>query len=201
MMNDIYQSKYLQKKNNKQNGAVKKFLKEGILKTGLTAFIFLVLAILCKGSGEMKERIVGEIYEKNLSFGVIKDFYNRYLGGVLPFDKIVKETEPVFKNELVYQDKSKYLDGVKLMVGKEYLVPVLTTGIVVYIGDKEGYGKTVIIQSMEGLDTWYGNMDTTSVKLYDYIEKGDLLGKVRDDYLYVVYSKNNEMLNYEDYLK
>ena len=54
---------------------------------------------------------------------------------------------------------------------------------------------------MDGIDIWYGNMTSTSVKLYDYIEAGDLLGETSNNYLYLVYSKNGEYLNYEEYLK
>ena len=119
----------------------------------------------------------------------------------MPFDNIVQDTTPVFNEELGYKEKSKYLDGVKLTVDYEYLVPVLDTGIVVYIGEKERYGNVVIIQNMQGIDTWYGNIESSSVALYDYIEKGELLGKVKDNTLYLVYSENNEILNYEDYIE
>ncbi len=198
-MNDIYKSKHLKKK--ESPNYIKKFIKQGIIKVLVTIIIFLIGAIACKSSTSLKDKIINEVYGKNISFSKIKNFYNKYLGGVLPFDNIVKDTEPVFKDELTYTEKSKYLDGVKLTVTREYLVPVLETGIVVYIGEKEGYGNVIIIQSMEGIDTWYGNIDTSSVKLYDYIEKGDMLGKVKDNNLYLVYSKNNEILNYEEYLK
>ena len=46
---------------------------------------------------------------------------------------------------------------------------------------------------------WYGNISNTSVKLYDYVKKGDILGEV-NDYLYLVYKKNGNILNYEDYI-
>ena len=48
---------------------------------------------------------------------------------------------------------------------------------------------------------WYGNIKTVNVKLYDYVEKGSMIGEVSDDTLYLVYAKDNKFLNYEDYLK
>ena len=53
---------------------------------------------------------------------------------------------------------------------------------------------------MDGIDIWYGNINQSSVKLYDYVEKGNLLGETIDDKLYLVYQKNNKFLNYSDYL-
>ena len=39
------------------------------------------------------------------------------------------------------------------------------------MGEKEGYGNTLIIQGADGVDIWYGNVNSTSLKLYDYIER------------------------------
>lgn len=201
-MNDIYTSKYLNKKNkDNSNNNIRSFIKKGLIKCLICAVLFLGGAIYCKYNGSFKDWILDNVYTKNLSFASINNFYNKYLGGIMPFDNIVQDTTPVFNEELDYKEKSKYLDGVKLTVDYEYLVPVLDTGIVVYIGEKEGYGNVIIIQNMQGIDTWYGNIESSSVALYDYIEKGDLLGKVKDNTLYLVYSENNEILNYEDYIE
>ena len=37
-------------------------------------------------------------------------------------------------------------------------------------------GNTVIIQGVDGVDIWYGNLTNVSVKLYDYVEKDKLIG-------------------------
>lgn len=202
-MGDIYTSKYLNKKNkdNSKSNNIRSFIKRGLIKFLISAILFLGGVIYCKYNSSFKDWILDNVYTKNLSFASINSFYNKYLGGIMPFDNIVQDTTPVFNEELVYKEKSKYLDGVKLTVDYEYLVPVLDTGIVVYIGEKEGYGNVIIIQNMQGIDTWYGNIESSSVALYDYIEKSDLLGKVKDNTLYLVYSENNEILNYEDYIE
>lgn len=71
--------------------------------------------------------------------------------------------------------------------------------MVVFIGDKEYYGNTIIIESLDGIYYWYGNISNTSVKLYDYIEKGSFIGEASND-LYLVFSKDNKYLNYEEYI-
>ena len=72
--------------------------------------------------------------------------------------------------------------------------------MVVFIGNKEGYGNTVIIEDLDGVYNWYGNIDNTSLKLYDYVDKGTLVGEVNNT-LYLVFSKGDKYLNYEEYLK
>ena len=73
--------------------------------------------------------------------------------------------------------------------------------MVIYIGEKEYYGKVVIIEGLNGIDIWYGNMETTSVKLYDYVETGTYLGTTKDNSLYLAYQKDGQFQNYQDYLK
>ncbi len=114
------------------------------------------------------------------------------------FYEIVKnEEKSVFSENLSYKKKEKYEEGVKLTVTKEYLVPVMDSGMVVFIGDKEKYGKTVIVQQVNGIDVWYSSLENVSVKLYDYVEKGDLLGDVKDTSLILVFKKDGKVLDYE----
>ena len=73
-----------------------------------------------------------------------------HFGDILPFQNIVKDnTKLVFNENLVYEDASVYKDGVKLKVDSNYLVPIIESGIVVFIGEKDDYGKTVIIEQVE----------------------------------------------------
>lgn len=120
-------------------------------------------------------------------------------GSSIPFSDYFTETQPVFNENLKYSDASVYFDGVKLTVDHNYLVPSLKNGIVIFVGDKDDYGKTVIIEQENGVDVWYSNLDEVNVKLYDYIDKGSLIGQA-NDYLYLVFIKGEEILNYQDYI-
>ena len=80
------------------------------------------------------------------------------------------------------------------------MVPVIESGIVVFIGDKDDYGKTVIIEQVDGVDTWYGNVDNINVSLYDYVSKGEFLAEANNSF-YMVFQKDGKYLNYKDYIK
>lgn len=197
-------SKYVDKINNKNSSnkePQKKYgIKSFINKILILVVLFLINLIAMKSNTTYKEFINEKIYNNNFSFTKIKEFYNKYLGGVEALDGIVNNTSPVFNESLVYNNKSIYYDGVKLEVSQSYLVPALEDGLVVFIGEKENYGNVIIIQGINGVDIWYGNMANTSIKLYDYVEKGTLLGEVKENNLYLVYSKDDKFLNYEEYL-
>ena len=127
----------------------------------------------------------------------INTWYENIFGTSIPFKDLLS-AEPVFSEELVYSEKKEYLDGLELIVTDEYLVPALDNGLVLFIGEKEGYGNVVIIENGDGIDIWYGNINS-NVKLYDYVSKGELIGSANGDKLYVVYEKNGTILNYEDH--
>lgn len=194
-------SKYLNKINRKTDEVKEKNkLKSFISKILILVVLFLINLIVMKSNNDYKDFVYEKVFNNNFSFAKVKEFYNKYLGGVEALDGIVNNTTPVFNETLVYNNKSKYYDGVKLEVSTSYLVPVIEEGLVVFVGEKENYGDVIIVQGIDGVEIWYGNMANTSVKLYDYIEKGTLLGEVTDNILYLVYSKDGNILNYQEYL-
>ena len=72
--------------------------------------------------------------------------------------------------------------------------------MVVFIGDKENYPNTIIVEQVNGIEVWYSNIENVNVDMYDYIEKGKIIGSTIDDNLYLVYKKDGEILNYNDYI-
>ena len=151
-----------------------------------------------KANSKFKTTFYKKVYDTNISFNYFNDIYNKYIGN-FDFLSNINSTELVFNEKLIYKTKEKYEDGVKLEVDNS-LVPINESGIVVYIGDKEKYGNTVIIQRIDGVDEWYGNINNVNVKLYDYVEKGTIIGQV-NKYLYLLYKKDGNILNYEEYIK
>lgn len=174
-----------------------KHIKIYISKTLITIIITLILLIIMKSSKTFKTNFYKYVYDTNFSFTKISNLYNKYFGNILEMPTIKDQT--VFNEKLNYKSKEKYLDGVKLYIDKNYLVNSLESGIVVFIGNKENYGNVVIIEQINGIDVWYGNINNVSVKMYDYINKGTYIGEA-NDYFYLVYKKNGKYLNYEDYI-
>lgn len=148
-----------------------------------------------------KNYIQKKLYQEHFDFSIIKGFYNKYLGGVFPIENVSDNVvTPVFNDGLVYLSNETYEDGVMLKVDYNYLVPAINRGIVVYIGEKEKYGNVVIVEGDNGVDIWYGNLCNVMVKLYDVVNDGSYLGESCDNKIYIVYTKKNEFLNYEEYL-
>ncbi len=177
------------------------YLRSLILRSMLVIVLFLIMAIISKSNITYKDLIISNIYEKNLSFTKIKNLYDKYLGGVIPLEKTIEKEMTVFSEKLSYSDSSKYYDGVKLTVNNNYLVPIQSEGMVIFIGEKENYGNVVIVEGLDGVNIWYGNMEKLTVKLYDYVEKGTYLGTTKNNNLYLIYQKDGKFLDYQKYIE
>lgn len=185
--------KYLKKKKNKyQVSSSYKFL----IKFMITIVITITCLIILKIKPDLKTTFYKYVFDDKISFVQIKNTYEKYLKDVIPFKNIIKE-QPVFNEKISYDSISKYKDGSSLYVGSSYLVPILNDGMVIYTGEKEDYGLTVIIEQIDGIEVWYSNLKNYNVKLYDYVEKGNLLGEV-DDNLYIIIKKDGKYLDYEE---
>lgn len=174
-------------------------IKKYVFKFLGLILLTLIVLISLKSNQQFRNLVYKYVYTNNISFASINNWYNSKFGSPLPFSDFFEESIPVFNEKLKYQEINKYKDGVALTVDYEYLIPSLDNGIVIFVGEKEGYGNTVIVQQENGVDVWYSNISEVNVNLYDYIQKGSLIGNVNEK-LYLVFIKNGEVVNYEEYI-
>lgn len=189
-------NKYLTKNKEKSNN---KYLINILNRILISGILLLVSLCFIKINPSFKNWVDKNIYNTNFSFAKINKTYEKYFGTIFP-NISSGEVASVFNEELVYEKKEDYRDGVKLTVKNNYLVPILESGIVVFIGTKDNYGETIIIQQVNGVDLWYVGVKNSNVKIYDYVEKGSLLGETISNEIYLYYQKSGEFLNYKDYL-
>ncbi|MCI6107692.1 MAG: M23 family metallopeptidase [Candidatus Faecimonas sp.] len=184
----------------KKKLVLKKSVRNFITRVLIVVIIFLVGMILVKSNSKAKNSILKQVYDTNFKFTKVKEIYQKYFGNILSIDKLALEDKQVFQEELTYQKSKSYLDGVKLQVNDNYMVPALESGIVIFMGEKEGYGNTIVIEQIDGIDVYYSNISSDGIKLYDYVEKGKLLGEAEDNQLYLVFQKDGSFLDYKKYI-
>ena len=169
------------------------------LLTRILLSIILVISICIYLKFDEKNILLVEkyLFEESLQFTKINNRYQSHMGEIIP--AVTDNTSLVFSSsELKMHEYEKYNDGVKINLNNNTPISSLNGGIVVYIGEKDNYGNTLIIQGNDGIDYWYGGITNISVNLYDYIEKDTLIGETTNDYLYLVLQKNGEYINYEE---
>lgn len=191
---------YRNKKTVKKKLVLKKGIRSFINRLLIVTIIFLSCLILIKSNNSFKNILIKYVYEDSFKFTKLKAIYEKYFGKILSIDKVAPKEEAVFNEKLEYSKANVYNDGAVLTVSDNYMIPTLESGIVVFIGEKEGYGSTVIIEQVDGIDVWYSNIKANNIKMYDYIEKGSLIGEVKGKKLYMVFQKDGAFLDYKKYI-
>lgn len=171
-----------------------------IIKLSIMLVLFLSFTVMVKTNTNLKNKIYKYVYNTNISFATIKKFYNDHLGNVIPFQNVFSEKK-VFSEKLEYISLSTYNKGVKLKLNENYAIPILKGGIVIFVGEKENMGNTVIIQQSNGIDAWYGNLSNVNLKLYDYVEDNMIIGEAKNNELYLLFQKDGVDVNYKEVLK
>jgi stage IV sporulation protein FA len=157
-----------------------------------TILVFLIAIIFRNNDARLESvrQFVSINMEKEFQFTTVANWYENQFGkplALLPFTNSETDTETEESQPYALPASGKILekfgeDGQKVTIetAKGASVTALSGGMIEFAGVKEGFGKTVIVQHADKSETWYGNLDDISVNLYEYIEKGNEIGKAMD---------------------
>lgn len=197
-MDDYLIKEYLDNSKDKGSNKVKLLSKRIVSKLLLSIIFLLASIILINRSDKVKAFYQENIYTNSWSFTKFNSLYNKYFGSLVK-DYQVPDTSSVFNETLSYSHIEDYLNGSILSVSNNYMVPVIESGIIVYLGDKDALKNTCIVQGVDGVDIWYSNIDISKLTLMDYVNKGEFLSTTLSDKLYLTLERGNEYIKYEDY--
>lgn len=166
----------------------------------LAIILFLVSSIFINYSDKNLLFYKKYLYNKSFNFAYINKIYDKYLGGILPLKNINTNEQVVMSESIDYSNNEPYENGVRVSNLDGKVIKSLESGIIVFIGEKEKLGNTIIIQGSDGVDYWYGNIENSDLSIYDYIDKNVNIGNAKDGVLYLQFAKNGEYLNYEEFI-
>ena len=176
-----------------------KYAKNLISRVLITVIFVLGSIIFTNISEDNKALYQKYVLEDSLEFTKINELYQSVFGDVDIAKKDNNTDSEVVFGDVSYTNIEPFKNGVKLTVGMNETISVITSGIVVFIGEKEDLGNTVIIQGNDGVDIWYSNITDTDISVYDYIEAGSILGSSNSEDIYLTINKDGEFINYEEY--
>jgi stage IV sporulation protein FA len=172
------------------------FKKEVFLfKILASACLVLIVAILFRSPSEKAETFqtyVKHTMEQEFQFAAVSDWYQEQFGkplALLPAKDTGEENkqEITEENEYALPASGRILEDfgdngqrITIETGKGAGVEAMNEGLVHFVGMKDGFGKTVIVQHADKSETWYGNLDGIDVNLYEYISKGTKVGTAMD---------------------
>lgn len=191
----------MNKKETEKKSFTSKFIYSILVKTLIVVVLFLASLIYIKQSNKNKNNFKNVVYNNSLSFAKIYNVYKKYLGDVIPFKNIFKDnTKLVSSEKLTYKSITKKDNGYLLSISNNYTISSITSGIVIENKKDSNYINMITVQDKNGLNITYGILTDINVKLYDYTEKGEIIG-VASDKLYLSFKKDNKYLSYEEVLK
>ncbi|WP_445490138.1 peptidoglycan DD-metalloendopeptidase family protein [Niallia sp. 03133] len=188
-----------------------------LLKILGAAILFLTVAIITKQHSETfapAEKVIRESMNQEFNFAGVSKWYEQQFGkplAFLPTDK-TDQTNTNEDNQLqhyalsasgkILEDFNDNGQRVAIETGSDTTVQAMNEGTVVFAGEKEGFGNTVIIQHSDKSESWYGNLKEMDVKVYSVLKKGDKVG-VASSYehndslglFYFAIKKDNEFIN------
>ena len=177
-----------------------KYLKNLITRILLSLILVISICIFIKLDSNNKVLIEEYIFKDSLEFTKINNWYQDNIGKIVP--ELNENSALVFSSDGLKKNAyTSYKDGVKIEVDKNSPISLINGGIVVFIGNKDGYDNVLILQGNDGIDYWYGGITNVNVNLYDYLEKDTLIGESQENYIYLIMEKDGKYLNYEEYIK
>lgn len=165
---------------------------QNLLKRTITVTILFFFFCILIDSNLVSKNI---IYDSIIDFSYFRSKTNILLGNILNKKDIFVSSEKIY-----YKNIEKYNNSYRLEVDNSYILKSIDNGVVVFIGNKENLGMTVIINCDDGTNIWYSNIENISVNLYDYINKDTIIGSSKDTSIYLTFIKDNEYQSYEKYL-
>lgn len=198
---DMYNKKLKKEKKDDDNkSTLSKFLFTILIKSLIVVLLFLLSMIFIRQNDKNKKIFKEKVYNNSLSFAKIYNLYSKYLGDALPFkDTIKDDTKKVSNEKITYSSIKKEGDDYLLVVPSNYTLQAIKSGIVIEVKKDDKYKNIVKIQDKSGVNITYKNLNEVEVKLYDYVEKGEILGSISDK-LYINFEKDGKYLSYEKYL-
>lgn len=198
---DMYNKRLKKEKKDDDNkSTLSKFLFTILIKSLIVVLLFLSSMIFIRQNDKNKKIFKEKVYNNSLSFAKIYNLYSKYLGDALPFkDTIKDDTKKVSNEKITYSSIKKEGDDYLLAIPSNYILQSIKSGIVIEVKKDDKYKNIVKIQDKSGVNITYKNLSEVEVKLYDYVEKGEILGSTSDK-LYINFEKDDKYLSYEKYL-
>ena len=194
-MDDITKSKRTLLNDKREN---KKNINLFITKVLLSIIFVLTILIASNYNNKFLLLMKNRVINSNWKFSYFNNEVSKLFGkSVLTAPQ---KTQTVFYEEERKPTIESINDKTKIIYDSNTSINAIQSGIVVFAGEKDDLGYTVIIQGIDECDIWYSNLTNNNINLYDYVEKGQIIGEV-NDYLIIDIIKNKKHLIYEEYIK
>lgn len=120
-------------------------------------------------------------YEKKLGqpVGFLPGLFGGNKGNQTASGSSSKNKNGAFAEPVTGQVQDRFnsqTNGITVATSPNSAVEAVKDGLVVFVGQKNKIGKTVIIQHQNSDESWYGELNQVDVKVYDFVKQGQKIG-------------------------
>jgi stage IV sporulation protein FA len=168
-----------------------------LIKTTLALFILSGVFLIKQSSLPYTEPVkdfINQAMTREYNFTGTMAAIEQYVGKtpeILPTLSVQKPAQPALNQNVGHSALEKPVNGTVVspfvMDGKSIQIEAkpgsnvqsIDQGWVIFIGQKEGLGQTVVIQHGNHMQSWYANVDHIKVGEQDWVQPGQLIGQVK----------------------
>lgn len=172
-----------------------RFMLKALISLFLLSFTFLLYKTDIPYTAAAKD-FVGQVMTREYNFQGMMAIVEKYAGGPLAlipsFEQQAKGQPQAVWNQVSPKELFTpvtgtisapfFLDGrgiqIEAPAGSE--VKAVDQGWVVFVGEKEGIGQTVVVQHENQMQAWYGSLDQIEVIEQDWVQPGQVIGKSKE---------------------
>lgn len=134
------------------------------------------------------QRFISHALEHNMNVQGVMSWYEGQTGNKLEFlPSFLKQNQSpnqVEKSEYIVPVTGATLmssynptqQAIALGTNENQEIEVIQEGWVTFVGERDGFGTTVIINHGQGLESWYGRITNPVVQVNDWVEQGNVIG-------------------------
>jgi len=185
-----------------------------LFKTVCALLLFTIVFLVMNANHpqlDQAQTFIRQVMTQDANWDEVREVYQSLVGnqaGFLP-RFLVREGESGEENHYVVpvsgakviSDFNENRRGIVLETGSTLPVEVVKEGWITFVGEREGLGRTVIINHGQGEESWYGRLQEINVQLYDWVEQGQVVGTTSvpegqdKGVLYFAIRKDSEFIN------
>lgn len=180
---------------------LKKIIDRMINHTLISVVLIMLLLLINRFSNSFLGNFKNMLFNRSFNFVKINSLSRKFLGKEFIYSQKKASSVGAMNEELISGVSHKYYDGEKYIVSSNLPIGTIESGVVIFVGDKQHFNNTVIIQGTDNYNIWYGNLRDVNVNLYEYVEKNSLIGMADGNEVYMLIEKDNNYYSYEDYKK
>ncbi|MFC0522461.1 peptidoglycan DD-metalloendopeptidase family protein [Pontibacillus salicampi] len=164
-----------------------------LLRSIVAAVLFFIVAIVYQMDSQVLEKpksVVQKAVTEEFQFASVNQWYQEKFGepfAFLPtFPKATEQNSQTVAttgedyalpvNGSIQESFQTNGQGILLATSQEAQVKASRDGTVLFAGNKEDTGKTIIIQHADGTKSYYGNLSKIDVEQYEQVSNGNAIG-------------------------